>query len=47
VLWLSSVFRPEIWTLKLNETSKTKWKTTTLKNPQNSFFKRLKDRYHI
>ncbi|CAM6049337.1 unnamed protein product [Sphagnum compactum] len=24
VLWLSSVFRPEIWTLKLNETSKTK-----------------------
>jgi hypothetical protein len=31
VLWLSSVFRPEIWTLKLNETSKTKWKTTTSK----------------
>ncbi len=24
VLWLSSVFRPEIWTLKLNETGKSK-----------------------
>jgi hypothetical protein len=39
VLWLSSVFRPEIWTLKLNETGQNQVKNNNLKNPQNSFFK--------